>query len=275
VLSSPAILPRGFVLLGSEGVVIGRDPRSPVRLASTTVSRRHAQIVRSGVSYTIVDLKSENGTFVNGHAATKPIVLDHDDLISVGSVQIQFFVVDGHREEVVNRFRPDADAEDTAHVAKSANANALFSGAFTRETLHQLCQLIEFHRHTGVLRVAAAGFVGVLRFKAGTIVEAQCGPSSGEKAARAALALTAGEYAFHAWKPPHAGAVAPEGSMRVQALAIVMDILHREAQAKSASEGFLDERPASDERAILPEEDPAHTRTQRMVRPKLPNPPTG
>jgi serine phosphatase RsbU (regulator of sigma subunit) len=46
--------------------VIGRTPDTTIQLASNAVSRRHAQLVRKGETWTVEDLGSANGTFHNG-----------------------------------------------------------------------------------------------------------------------------------------------------------------------------------------------------------------
>ncbi len=44
---------------------LGRDTSNPIQLHDTEVSRRHAEIRRAGDQFTLVDLDSSNGTFVN------------------------------------------------------------------------------------------------------------------------------------------------------------------------------------------------------------------
>src|SRR5205807_2364495 len=83
----------------------------------------------------IRDLGSANGTYVNGRSASKPITLEHEDLITIGTVQLQFLIVDGERDKIAQRFSPGL--EETDHVVPATNASALFAGTFTRETLHQ------------------------------------------------------------------------------------------------------------------------------------------
>ncbi len=68
---------RGFSFVVDERLVIGRDSDGPGRLADDPeLSRHHAEIVRgpSG-EFTIKDLSSTNGTFVNGSRLNTPVVL--------------------------------------------------------------------------------------------------------------------------------------------------------------------------------------------------------
>ncbi len=64
---------------GSESITIGRHPSNDVHFPTdlNTVSRKHAQIVREGNRFRLVD-KSSNGTFVNGKRITETILKDGD-----------------------------------------------------------------------------------------------------------------------------------------------------------------------------------------------------
>ncbi len=56
-----------FDLSTADGAVtIGREAGNVVRLDDNEVSRRHAEVRRVGDHYTVADLKSSNGTFING-----------------------------------------------------------------------------------------------------------------------------------------------------------------------------------------------------------------
>ena len=55
------------IVFGEKTLIqIGRDPSNDVVLSSPNVSRFHAQIERVGQRYRVTDLRSSNGTFVNG-----------------------------------------------------------------------------------------------------------------------------------------------------------------------------------------------------------------
>lgn len=265
ILTSAA-LPKGFSILGREAT-IGRDPSCELRLLAAEVSRRHAKILKTQRGYTIEDLRSANGTLVNGRPASKPINLEHEDLVSVGPIQLQFLIVDAERDQIAQRFSTGLD--ETDHVVQAeANKAALFSGAFTRETLHQVCQLIEFHKHSGVLRVEGGGCVGYLRLREGLIVDARFGPATGERGARALLGSLAGDYAFYPWRPD-SGTAPPDGSLKLHMRALIMELLRSEEsqERRALADGLLDERPDSDLRNAAT---PARgSRTQRIPRSAL------
>ena len=77
------------VQIGSEPLVIGRLPECGVVLADSNVSRRHAELRRSGDSVVLTDLGSTNGTRVNG-APVRERVLVSGDEVSVGSTRLIF-----------------------------------------------------------------------------------------------------------------------------------------------------------------------------------------
>lgn len=72
---------------------IGRSSGNDLQIALSTVSSKHAEIVRSGNKCTIVDLNSTNKTYVNGTPVDPktPVELHHMDLISFNKVRYRFF----------------------------------------------------------------------------------------------------------------------------------------------------------------------------------------
>jgi ABC-type multidrug transport system ATPase subunit len=73
------------IRLGNR-VTIGRDGANTWLINDPRVSRFHAEIVlESSGTYQIRDLKSFNGTFVNGRAVTRQVLVAHDE-VSIGGV---------------------------------------------------------------------------------------------------------------------------------------------------------------------------------------------
>jgi len=60
-----------------------------VFLDDVTVSRKHAELVRSGESFTISDLGSLNGTFVN-KKRIESAELEDDDELQIGKYRLTF-----------------------------------------------------------------------------------------------------------------------------------------------------------------------------------------
>ena len=72
-----------------DRTVIGRSPECEVFLDDVTVSRRHAELVREGSTFTIRDLGSLNGTFVN-RRRIESATLEDDDEVQVGKYRMTF-----------------------------------------------------------------------------------------------------------------------------------------------------------------------------------------
>ena len=65
-------------------VTIGRVQGNDVILPKGNVSKRHARIVVKDGKFILVDLKSTNGTYVNGRKITSPLVVKETDKIYIG-----------------------------------------------------------------------------------------------------------------------------------------------------------------------------------------------
>ena len=66
--------------LGDQPIVLGRDDDSDVVINDDSVSRRHACIQTSHDGYSVIDLQSTNGTFVNDNRITLAGLKDGDYL---------------------------------------------------------------------------------------------------------------------------------------------------------------------------------------------------
>ena len=77
-----------FEAIGDRAL-IGRSPECDVFLDDVTVSRRHAELVREGNGFTIRDLGSLNGTFVN-RRRIESSVLEDDDEVQLGKYRMTF-----------------------------------------------------------------------------------------------------------------------------------------------------------------------------------------
>lgn len=88
VLSSGDLVLRSVPLL-AERLAIGRRPYNDVALDDLTVSGEHALVLRVAGQWRIRDLKSRNGTLVNGVPVSEQILQD-GDLIDIGVYRIRF-----------------------------------------------------------------------------------------------------------------------------------------------------------------------------------------
>jgi len=84
---------------------IGRGPQSDVRIRDESVSTNHATLLRKGPSWFVVDLRSANGTFVDGSRAAGERELVSGARLKLGAVELVFRSLDGTGEMVVETKR--------------------------------------------------------------------------------------------------------------------------------------------------------------------------
>ncbi|MEW6360388.1 MAG: SpoIIE family protein phosphatase [Planctomycetota bacterium] len=77
-----------------EATVFGRRLDTDIRVPLPTVSRRHAKITETRKGFVVADLKSGNGTIVNGRRIKRSTLLKHGDQIQIGTALFVFRVED-------------------------------------------------------------------------------------------------------------------------------------------------------------------------------------
>ncbi|MEU4640572.1 FHA domain-containing protein [Micromonospora sp. NPDC023814] len=73
----------------ADRILIGRAPENDIVLDDLLVSRYHADLVRDGAGFRVIDLGTRNGTYVNGRQVEQA-VLNAGDLLSFGHHQMVF-----------------------------------------------------------------------------------------------------------------------------------------------------------------------------------------
>lgn len=87
------LLPTGDVFdreLTNAETQIGKGPRNDIVIADPAVSTAHAMVRLEGSAYTINDIGSRNGTFVNGERVAESHQLSHGDVIGIGLSKLTF-----------------------------------------------------------------------------------------------------------------------------------------------------------------------------------------
>ncbi|MCL2466310.1 MAG: FHA domain-containing protein [Micrococcales bacterium] len=77
-------------LLDGDATVAGRSTSSDIFLDDVTVSRRHAEFVREDTSFTVSDVGSLNGTYVNRERIEKQHLLRGGDEVQIGKFRMTF-----------------------------------------------------------------------------------------------------------------------------------------------------------------------------------------
>lgn len=93
-----------------ENLSIGRSDENNIKLTSTQISRRHANILVAGNNFFLVDLGSGNGTSLNGTQlkANEKNLLKHGDIISIDNYNLNFNQID---EMLASSFNDITDSD--------------------------------------------------------------------------------------------------------------------------------------------------------------------
>lgn len=96
---TPALIGISESMLGQQFVFdkdkmeIGRRPNSDIVLNDSSVSSMHAQIIREGDYWKVLNLLSSNGTFVNGEKVSERL-LSPGDRIAFAGTEFVFTYID-------------------------------------------------------------------------------------------------------------------------------------------------------------------------------------
>jgi len=82
-------------LLDQDLTSVGRHPEAGIFLDDVTVSRRHVEFTRQGMSFNVKDLGSLNGTYVN-HDRVDEYALKPGDEVQIGKFRLTFYA--GNKE---------------------------------------------------------------------------------------------------------------------------------------------------------------------------------
>ena len=88
-----------------KDVSIGRDPLCDICLDNAGISRHHARIERTPGGYTVEDLGSANGTFLNDQPVKRGFI-GHDDVVQIGKFALWIGVDADRRERALGNPSP-------------------------------------------------------------------------------------------------------------------------------------------------------------------------
>mgnify|MGYP001766040044 CR=1 FL=1 len=106
---------QGLDLFKGEVITIGRGDGNTIILNSARISRNHARIEWSMDNFSVRDMNSSNGTYVNGQRIEHlPCALNDGDLIMLERIPIQFKVI----KAAIPLFEQDASTLPTVPKIK-------------------------------------------------------------------------------------------------------------------------------------------------------------
>lgn len=97
------------VQITKDKTTLGRRPYNDIVIDNLAVSGEHAVLQMVGADVFIEDLNSTNGTYINGKAIKKQLLV-HNDTVEIGKYKIKYLVDEGSDYEKTMIMRPSAAA---------------------------------------------------------------------------------------------------------------------------------------------------------------------
>ncbi|HEV3022338.1 MAG TPA: SpoIIE family protein phosphatase [Pirellulales bacterium] len=132
--------------LSDDRTVLGRDTDCDIVLGLGGVSRKHAQVLAIDGEYYVENLKSRNGTFLNGEQICGRQKLHENDLLTVCDLEFSFHVR-SHGAVLVDDAPDDCKATITTTRDVSAGRDDVRQTAVNPET--KLRAMMELSRNVG------------------------------------------------------------------------------------------------------------------------------
>jgi DNA-binding NtrC family response regulator len=159
------------LVIASDVIRAGKADENDLVLREETVSRVHFEIVRDGKGYLLRDLKSTNGTFLDG-AEIKEAYIRSGSVIAAGAAQIKFQPFE-ERIEIL----PSEKEQLGELVGRSTRMREIF-GLIERIAPTDATVLLEGETGTGKDSVARTVH-GLSRRKGGPFIVVDCGAVAG------------------------------------------------------------------------------------------------
>jgi len=129
-------------------LTIGRKSDNKVRLIDAKVSRNHAKILATDEGFLIEDMKSSNGTFVNGENITSHL-LRPGDTITIGFTEIRFSEREIGKSEIRDPLSTIAIERRMPDLTQTQIAGQLSATGGDDLTLQRLQAIMRMNRAIG------------------------------------------------------------------------------------------------------------------------------
>ncbi len=183
--------PHPPIALGQRAAIsIGRSRGCELRLPGSDASRRHAEITGGPEGFTITDLGSTNGTYVNDKPIQKH-TLQPGDRIEIGNSLITFCQVGGGLENL----GAESDRELTVQLERPA-AGQVFEGDLAEIPPFAVLQILEMGNKNGLLSCNSHQAPGRLWLANGQPIHAETKRHSGFDAAVEIVNSSGGRFTF-------------------------------------------------------------------------------
>jgi hypothetical protein len=136
----------------AEIVYVGRSPANDIQINDTTVSRKHLKIFKIGRVFFVEDLKSRNGTLVNG-GSLKPgdsIQVDEADVIALGATVMRLRPGTPQGDVDIKKDKAEAFSPETPKESKPSKeerrSRSLKELAFIHDLLEAIKESPQIHK---------------------------------------------------------------------------------------------------------------------------------
>jgi hypothetical protein len=103
------------IRLGTDEITLGRDLANDMVIADTEVSRIHVRLSWTGDTHAVQDLRSTNGTFINGRPVSGTAMLRVGELLTLGKISVFVY-------ELVPEVELDTTQEEAGDIGSSTIA---------------------------------------------------------------------------------------------------------------------------------------------------------
>ncbi|HVX13984.1 MAG TPA: ATP-binding protein [Pirellulales bacterium] len=119
--------------LEGDMLTIGRDAANGFQLNDTEVSRRHAELRRTGNTFTLTDLASSNGTYVNGQPVTVHELANGDEVQLGGTLMLFTCLADESTDDIADKIdiiarQQPGNASRIIHAISESEGSRIFDG---------------------------------------------------------------------------------------------------------------------------------------------------
>ena len=225
--------------------IVGRGSEADAAIEDKRISRQHALVSFHDDAYYICDLKSHNGTYVNGKRISASTRLKVTDEVRIYPFRFVFII--SQVEEGEN---------DAADVGMDTTTQHPFSGTLSAVPLPDLVQLFHTTARSGELRVldAKGESMAQLQFADGETIHIAYGDLENDDAFYKLYPLREGRFEFEPGEPKDVA-----NRMTTDTMSILLAACQKEDESGAAAE--IEESAAQ-----LPEA----AKTVDVAEPKLP-----
>jgi DNA-binding CsgD family transcriptional regulator len=107
-----------IIPIDKDPFIIGRNEDCNLYLSSNNISRNHAEIYFNGSSIMLRDLKSTNGTFINGKKISDAVLLNNGDKISFSNIEFKIMLKSQSAEEKTGTFAYKKDDPKNSFITQ-------------------------------------------------------------------------------------------------------------------------------------------------------------